>query len=68
MSDRDSWWKIATDIVNKGVEQPASSSRSKSKKKEEASRKHVGREEFKQLFLRILYLGGFENWAKEVGY
>ncbi len=49
-------------IVNEGVEQPASSSRSKSKtKKEEASIKPVGWEEVKQVFLRILYLGGFQN-------
>ncbi len=68
-ADRDSWWKIVKDLVNEGVEQPASSSGSKSKKKkEEASRKHVGRDEVKQLFLRILYLGGFDNWAKDVGY
>ena len=45
--------KIVTDIVNKDIEQPASSSGSKSKKKKEASRKPVGREEVKQLFLRI---------------
>ncbi len=69
VAERDSWWKIVIDIVNEGLEQPASSSGSKSKKKKEgASRKPVGREEVKQLFLRILYLGGFDNWAKDVGY
>jgi len=61
VDNRDEWWKIVKDIVNEGVEQPASSSRSKSKKKEEASRKPVGRDEVKQLFLWILYLGGFDN-------
>ena len=55
VADRDSWWKIVIEIVNEGVEQPASSSGSNSKKKkEEALRKPVVREEVKQLFLRIL--------------
>ena len=54
VANRDEWWNIVTDIINKDIEQPASSSKSKSKKKEEASRKRAGRDEVKQLFLRIL--------------
>ena len=62
VANRDSWWESVTEVVNEGIEQPAYSSRSKSKKKkEEASRKSVGRDEVKQLFLLILYLGGFQN-------
>jgi hypothetical protein len=63
VANQDSWWKSVEEIVIEDIAQPASSSMLKSKKKNEeaSSRKLVGREEAKHLFLRVLHLGDFQN-------
>ena len=62
-TDRDSWISLVINTVNRAIDK-ASVSADEPAGKDKAPPAFVGRKEAKNLFIRMLYLGGSGKWSK----